>query len=50
MSHVLDRSWRYWDANGATYDSVDELDASMDEDSAETCEPFLTLNPKKFRD
>ena len=50
MSDVLDRSWRYWDANGATYDSVDELDASMDEDSAETCEPFLTLNPKKFRD
>ena len=50
MSHVLDQSWRYWDANGATYDSVDELDASMDEDSAEACEPFLTLNPKKFRD
>jgi GTP cyclohydrolase II len=50
MSHVLDQSWRYWDANGATYDSVDELDASMDDDSTETCEPFLSLNPKKFKD
>ena len=50
MSHVLDQSWRYWDANGATYDSVDELDASMDDDSAESCEPFLSLNPKKFKD
>ncbi len=48
MSHVLDESWRYWEAAGAAYDSVGEFDASMD--STETCELFLSSNPKKFKD